>query len=262
MGLSPAPPEFERGYSSPQPPRASRRPRLLALVAVVVVAGLAAGGAFLFLPDDDERAAPPPPTTAPTRPPSPSATPSTPPPAPTSRPPAPPPAQGPIAALTPPCAGVTEATARRLVPGARSQAAGNTSLTTCTFSSPHGDAKVVRVEKRLFPSGEGGDVSAFAREMLASAIRQAQTSPDQVITVQRRDDLGDDAFHRFKVDKPLRPGGRPETVVAEVTVRVRNALVTVGYSEAAPKTGDPARNEKTCVANAILVLEEVLPGLR
>ncbi|MFC0038886.1 hypothetical protein [Actinomadura rayongensis] len=239
-GIGPKRPQerFERVYSGPERPRGPRRPRALPLVLTAAAVVLAGGVALVLMPGggSGER-----------RPPPPSAVPSH---------SAAPPPGAPITRLGDPCAGVGRATLDRLVPGATSRRHTDAATATCTFTAPGKRYRWLTVDERLV-AATGGDPSGAARQTFAAALRQATGEPAQrTLTLERIDGLGDEAFHWFTVDEP------PSTVTGQVTVRVRNVVLTVAYSEAAPESGGPAAARRACLANAEGAAREVLAGFR
>ncbi|MQY06682.1 hypothetical protein [Actinomadura macrotermitis] len=258
MGL-PRPSEpFQRVYSAPEPPSPARRPRLLAWIVGLAAFALAAGTVFLLAPGGDEGrtvARSTPPSSAPraSAPPT-SAPPSTtrPSPAPTTAAPV-----RPLAALPPVCGAPSPATVRTLVPSARRDQGANEILTTCTYTATRGPFRWLRVEARLSAPSNSAAPVEDARRFFASQWAQARDNDlARVLTLERTSGLGDEAFRLFKVDK-----GQP-TAVGEVTMRLRNAVVTVGYSEMVPAKGDAAGRERACLAKAAQVAREVMKTYR
>ncbi|POM27552.1 hypothetical protein BTM25_19680 [Actinomadura rubteroloni] len=239
-GIGPRRPQerFERVYSGPERPRGPRRPRGLPLALTAVAVALAGGAALVLAPGGGPgEGRRPPPSAAPSRPAAP-------------RPGAP------VTRLGDPCAGVGRATLDRLVPGAVPRRHTDASTATCTFTAPGKRYRWLTVDE-LLVAPSGGDPSGAARQTFAAALRQATGEPAQrTLTLERIDGLGEEAFHWFTVDEP------PSTVTGQVTVRVRNVVVTVAYSEAAPGRGGPAAARSACLANAEGAAREVLAGFR
>ncbi|QFG24354.1 hypothetical protein [Actinomadura sp. WMMB 499] len=241
----PRPPEpFERVYSAPDPPSQARRPRLLVLLAAVVVAGGVAGGAVLALRSGGEPDAAAPRTSAPTAPGS-GAAPSR---------SAPSPAGGaPIAALPEPCGTVTDGTVRRLIPDARQRDSANSTLTTCTYESTGGEPRSLLVQAHLYAPANTDTPVEDARRYFDAGWRQAHDAPVvRTFTLERQPGIGDEAYRWFKRDE-----GQP-TVVGQLTVRTRNAVITVSYSE----PGEGTERERECLDAATGVAREVLTSLQ
>ncbi|WP_433334097.1 hypothetical protein [Spirillospora sp. CA-294931] len=228
MSLSQEP--FQRVYSPPEPPAPKRRPKAMLLVAAVAVFALAAGAVFFFLPSDGERAAPPrsDPPTAQT-----------------------------IGTLPAPCGTVAGGTVQRLIPGAQRRESSNSTLTTCTFSSTGSDFRWLRVEAHLYAQANTETPLDDAKRYFGAQFAQARSSTlERTVSIGRHPGLGDEAYRWFKADR-----GQP-TVVGQVTARVRNAVVTVSYSEQVPGRGDPDEREQACLGRATDVAREVLTRLR
>lgn len=234
---------FQRPYSGPEPPSAARRPRRRALLVAGVALAVVAVAGFLVAPGrggGTDRASVMPRRSAPPR---------TPPAEPAER-------ARLVTALPPPCGTVTGGTAERAVPRATRRQSANSTLTTCTYSSAGSEFRWLRVETRLYaPAGTETPVRD-AESYYDAQWAQAHAAPlVQTITLERQGGVGDEAFRWFKADE-----GQP-TVVGQVTVRVRNAVFTVSYSERAPAGGERAERERGCLAEATAVAREVLAAL-
>lgn len=262
MGLPRSSESFQRVYSAPEPPKAARRPRVLALLIAAVSFVVAAVAVFLLVPGggdgarrtpDRDRAAPP--AASPGEP-SASSEPSGKPSGSPSASPNPPQAR-PFGALPAPCTSVKQDTIKRIVPGARRSEQSNSTLTTCTFSSGGDGFRWLRVEGHLYAPGNTGTPVEDAKRYYDAQWRQAHGATlERTISLEGESGLGDEAFLWFKADK-----GMP-TVVGQATARFRNAVVTVGYSEQARGEGGAAERERACLAKAREVAAEVLAGLR
>lgn len=271
MVLQRPPEPFHRVYSPPEPPPTARRSALFGFVAVVVCAVLAvavgftlgfAGGPDPAGPADRASvgggSAPGPATTVPSASASASAD---------AVPPAPPFTRSPSQAASPsaqlfrsvsaPCSGVSTRTLDRLVERRVISKSANTSLATCTFTSINGDFRWLRVETRVIPPAVSGtpvrDAGAFFGAQWDRAHRDVVS---RTVSLKRYEGLGDEAYRWFKRDN-----GQP-TVVGEVAVRFRNALITVSYSRGAPSKGGLAESERDCLAEATAVAREVLTTFR
>ncbi len=249
---------FDRVYSAPEPPAPARRPRRLILLVAIASVAAAAVVVLLVLPlggkDRPGRtpsaAVSPSATAAPSEP---SSEPSS---APSSEPSAPP-GQEPITALPQPCGMVSAGTVGAAVPGARRRQSANTTLTTCTYSSASQAFRWLRVETHLYAPGNSADPVKDATSSYRTQWNQAHDAPlTRTITLEREPGLGDEAYRWFKADK-----GQP-TVVGQVTARVRNAVVTVSYSEKAPAKGGLDGAERSCLSKAAQVAREALGALR
>ncbi|MFG2003801.1 hypothetical protein ACGFNU_32045 [Spirillospora sp. NPDC048911] len=254
---------FQRVYSAPEPPARARRPRVAALVTALVSFAVAAAVVFLVLPGGDEReGAGRAPSSAPTggggtESAEPTAAPSA------SKGPASP-SSGPTAAGAPPitalpdsCGTVGQNTVRRIIPGARRQEQSrNSTLTTCTYASTGADSRWLRVEAHLYPPGRSTSPVDDAKGYYSAQWTQARKPTiERTVSLGRQSGLGDEAFRWFKVDK-----GQP-TVVGQVTVRLRNAVIAVSYSEYAESKNEADSREQTCLAKATDVAREVLAGI-
>ncbi|MFI0351932.1 hypothetical protein [Actinomadura sp. 9N407] len=256
MGL-PRPPEpFQRVYSPPEPPSPARRPRLLVILIAVVSFALAAGAVFVLVPDGDDRIVPA------SMPPgdskgegaqaSSSASPSG-----TAPPSARPAPVEPITTLPPPCGTVAAGTVQSLIPQPERRESSNQTLTTCTYSSGGDDFRWLRVEAHLYAPAHTATPVDDAKSYFGAQWTQAHNATlERTVSLHRQSGMGDEAYRWFKADR-----GQP-TVVGQVTVRVRNAVITVSYSE---QTGDESAadaRERDCLANATRVAREVLGGFR
>ncbi|WP_131738509.1 hypothetical protein [Actinomadura roseirufa] len=246
MGLQRGPEPFQRVYSAPEPPAPARRPRRVALavaLATFVVAGVVV---FLLLPGGGEEHA--------ARRPRASASASD---APTSDDPSGPPAARPVTALPAPCAMVTQGTLGRIVPAAKREGGGgNSTLTTCTYTSSAPGSRSLRVEAHLHPPGASADPVKDAEGYFDAHWTQAH-DPDleRTISLEKETGIGDEAYRWLKADKGL------PTIIGQVTVRLRNVVVTVSYSEETPAKGAGEDRRRACLAMAGTAAREVLRAL-
>jgi hypothetical protein len=177
--------------------------------------------------------------------------------APTSGPPATPREAPTFAALPPPCGTVGRSTVDRLVTKARVEQAANTTLGTCTYSSAGARSQWLRVETRIFDPIGGTDAAATASGFFGAQWTRTREDPMvRVVSMERQDGMGDDAYRVYKMDK-----GQP-TVVGEVAVRLRNAVITVSYSGVASAPARSDANERKYVSGATTVAREVLTALK
>ncbi|QXJ21670.1 hypothetical protein AGRA3207_002547 [Actinomadura graeca] len=260
MGLPRPQESFERPYSAPDPPSAARRPKLLALLVALVSFAVAAVVVFLVMPmgGDGKQARTPPrdltggtpdassePTSGASSEPTPGESPA----------PGPTPAQ-PITSLPKACGTVSKGTIGQIIPGARPRESANSTLTTCTYSATGRAFRWLRVEAHLYAPGNSDDPVKDAQSYYETQWTQAHNAPlVRTIRLEPQAGIGDQAYRWFKADK-----GQP-TVVGQVTARFRNAVVTVSYSEDAPRGGQDGR-ERSCLANAARVARETLGALR
>ncbi|MFB4319748.1 hypothetical protein [Actinomadura sp. 21ATH] len=243
MGL-PRPPEpFQRVYSPPDPPSAARGPRLLAMAVALLAFALAAGAVFWLAPGGGggDRVVP---ASMPSK----------------GGEEAPRHSGGaspaPIGKLPPPCGTIAAGTVESLIPKAHRRESSNETLTTCTYSSGAAAFRWLRVEVHLYAPAFTATPVEDARRFFGAQWTQAhEATVERTVSLSRQSGMGDEAYRWFKVDK-----GQP-TGVGQVAVRIRNAVVTVDYSEEAGAGGADAR-EAACLANATRVAREVLRSFR
>lgn len=229
---------------------------MLALVIALASFVLAAAVVFLLVPSDGEHRASRTPEPSPTggTPGPGSATPSETPSQTPSETPSPPRT---IGSLPAPCGTVASGTVRQIIPGAQQRQSANNTLTTCTYTSTGSAFRWLRVEAHLYAPSGAADPVKDAGSYYDAQWSQAHDPPlERTITLERQPGIGDEAFRWFKADK-----GQP-TVVGQVTTRVRNAVVTITYSEQAPGKGEQDERERSCLAKAAQVAREVLRALR
>ena len=252
MALQRPPEPFQRLYSPPEPPATARRPRVLVLLVAAVAVVLAAGGVVFFLPagepgtvGDREASV----GKAPARR--------------SSSAPTGPAGSGAIAALPRPCGTVPADTVRSLVPGAQRLESSNQTLTTCTYTSGGDRSRWLRVEAHLYAPSNTPTPVEDARRYYGSQWTQAHDATiertmnlERTVSLARHSGLGDEAYRWFKEDR-----GRP-AVMGQVTVRLRNTVITVGYSERTGGSGGAETREDQCLENATRVAREVLRTFR
>ncbi|GLZ08595.1 hypothetical protein Acsp03_60610 [Actinomadura sp. NBRC 104412] len=241
-GLQRSPEPFQRVYSPPEPPAPARRPRVLVLLVAAAAVVLTAGGVFVLLPDGEPGGRGDRQASVGEAAPSPSS-----------------PASGPepITALPPPCETVPAATVRSLVPGAQRRASANQTLTTCTYSSGSDGFRWLRVEAHLYSPANTPTPVEDARRYYGAQWTQAHNATlERTVSLARHPGMGDEAYRWFKEDR-----GQP-TVVGQVTVRLRNTVITVGYSERSGGAGGAEAREEACLDKATRVAREVLRAFR
>lgn len=242
MGLQRPVEPFHRPYAGPEPPAPARRPRrLLALLVAVVAFAAAAVAVFLMAPGQDgggtDEAAVTPRTNAPA--------------------PSAPTGQGRmVKALPAPCGTVSAATVEKAVPKASKRQSANSTLTTCTYSSTGSAFRWLRVEAHLYAPADTATPVQDAEGYYDAQWAQAHDAPlVRTVSLERASGIGDEAYRWFKADE-----GQP-TVVGQVTARIRNAVLTVSYSERAPAAGERDARERACLATATTAAREVLAAL-
>lgn len=246
MGLQRPVEPFHRPYAGPEPPAPGRRPRrLIAVLAAVAAVAAAVAAAVLVMSGGREQEA------APRRTPGGSAQP------PVVRPSGSPgPREKVVNALPAPCGTVAAGTVERAVPKATRRQSANSTLTTCTYSSTGSAFRWLRVEAHLYAPGDTATPVQDAEGYYDAQWAQAHDAPlVRTVTLERRGGIGDEAYRWFKTDE-----GQP-TVVGQVTARVRNVVLTVSYSEQAPRKGPADARERACLGTATAVAREVLTAL-
>jgi hypothetical protein len=262
VGLSRQEESFQRPYSAPEPPKVARRPKLLALLIALVSFVAAAVAVFALAPGDGDRqvAGPPGPSATGAGPGTPAdePTPSHGPPSTSASPsePAGPRPAKPFTAVPKPCGSVRKGTVDRLLPGARQEESGDSTYRACTYSSTSDGFRWLRVEGRLFSAAGSGTSEQAARDDLAAHWKGAHEAKlERTVRLERRSGIGDEAFAWFKVDR-----GQP-TAVGQLTMRVRNVVITVSYSEQVTGETKAGDRERVCLGNATGVVREVLAVL-
>ncbi|MFI0404631.1 hypothetical protein [Actinomadura sp. 3N508] len=225
---------FHRPYSPPEPPAPARRlPKRLAVLVTAGLLAAAAVAAFLVVPGQGKEKA----TVRPT------------PPVGTRQ-------SATLTALPPPCETVSKGTIDRTVPMATRTENANSTLTTCTYTPTGAAFPWLRVEARLYSSGNTTTPVQDAKDYYATQWTQAHDARlVRTITLERDRALGDEAYRWYRADH-----GRP-SVVGQVTARVRNAVFTVTYAERAPGRAAQDAREGPCIATVTAVAREVLAVL-
>lgn len=253
VGLPRLPEPFHRVYSPPEAPRVrTRRSGVIsAVVAVVAAVALAAIGIFAFArggvrPGARSATA----THVPTRPKG--TVRATPPPA--------RPAQPPVFASIPNACGVlSPAVVRRFVPtsGPKIDKMGVETASVCKYSLSQGSRyRAVQVDARAFlPKYMHGQATSMTVWSYEAQWKQAvkDLTPD-TSSLRRVGGLGDAAFERYWIDRDV------HVAVGEVTVRYRNVVLRMQYSEQQPPAAGRAASEQRCLANAIAAARAGLPA--
>ncbi|TDC58122.1 hypothetical protein E1281_02790 [Actinomadura sp. KC345] len=238
MGLQRSSEPFHRVYSAPEPP-SDRWPRLIKPLAAVTA--LAAAGAVVFLVVPGQGQVHAGRDNAAVRPPGDSAE---------------EPSRRFVRALPEPCGSVSKDTVDQAVPKATQRQSANSTLTTCTYASEGSRLRWLRVEARLYSPGDTGTPVQDAESYYATQWAQAHDTPFiRTISLARHRGIGDEAYRWFKADEE-----RP-AVLGQVTARIRNAVVTVSYSEQAPGAGGRDGRERACLDRATAAARDVLDAL-
>ncbi|XRQ05014.1 hypothetical protein ACN3XK_51920 [Actinomadura welshii] len=238
MGLQRPSEPFHRVYSEPEPPAPVLGPRVLKPLAAVAALAAAGTVAFLVVPGGSGRGAEDAAALGqvPGR---------------TSEESASSPRI--VRRLPAPCEAVSKATVDRTVPGATRRQSGNSTLTTCTFSS---GGSWLRVEAHLYAPDNTATPVRDAETSYAEKWSQAHAVPlARTVSLQRHRGVGEEAYRWFKADD-----GRA-AVIGQVTARTRNAVLTVSYSERVPGEGTRLARERACLDRATAVAREVVGAL-
>ncbi|MGI5232303.1 hypothetical protein [Actinoallomurus sp. CA-142502] len=250
MGLPRLPEPFHRVYSPPDAPKAkARRSGVVgAILAVVAAVALAAVGVFAFARDG---ARPKAGSTMVDRPPRSGV--ST-----TARPA--PPSQAPVFATIPNACNVLQpATVRRWVPTDRPTVdkMGAETASVCKYSLSQGQRyRAVQVDARAFlPKYMHEQATSMTIWSYEAQWKQAvkDLTPD-TRSLRRIGGLGDAAFERYWIDRDV------HVAVGEATVRYRNVVLRMQYTEEQPAAKDRAASEQRCLANAIAAARAGLPA--
>jgi hypothetical protein len=252
VGLPRLPEPFHRVYSPPESPRArARRSGVIgAIVAVVAAVALAAVGIFAFARGGVRHGARPAPATH-----APTGTVRATPPRATARP-----AQPPVFAAIPnACDVLSPAEVRRFVPtsGPKVDKMGAETASVCKFSLSEGPKyRAVQVDARAFlPKYMHDEATSMTIWSYEAQWKQAvkDLTPD-TSSLRRVGGLGDAAFERYWIDRDV------HVAVGEATVRYRNVVLRMQYTEQQPKAADRAASEQRCLANAIAAARAGLPA--
>lgn len=245
MGLPRLPEPFHRVYSPPEAPRAKTRRSAVAgaVFAVVAAVALAAIGLLTFGRGDvrpkarstvtHQPAAPPPTTQA---------------------------AQPPTFATIPNACDVLSAdVVRRFVPTDRPQVdrMGAETASVCKYSLSQGRRyRAIQVDARAFlPKYMHDQATSMTIWSYEAQWKQAvkDLTPD-TSSLRRIGGLGDAAFERYWIDRDV------HVAVGEATVRYRNVVLRMEYTEEQPADGDRAASERRCLAQAIAAARAGLPA--
>jgi hypothetical protein len=252
LGLPRLPEPFHRVYSPPEAPKVkTRRSNVVgAVVAVVVAIGLAAIGVFTFGRGDVRPRVQSTLTHPPMQPKAPTSAPAR---------QAPPP---PVFATIPvACDVLPAATVRRFVPtdSPKVDKMGAETASVCKFSFSQGHRyRAVQVDARAFlPKYMHDEATSMTIWSYEAQWKQAvkDLTPD-TRSLRRITGLGDAAFERYWIDRDV------HVAVGEATVRYRNVVLRMQYTEEQPSAGGRAASEKRCLGEAIAAARDGLPAFR
>ncbi len=251
LGLPRLPEPFHRVYSPPEAPKVKARRSGVAgaVFAVIVALALAAIGIFAFT-----RGGARPRTAAPgTHPPAPPKATATAAPRPSAR-------QAPVLATIPGACGIlSAATVRRFVPtpSPHVDRMGAETASVCKYSFSQGHRyRAVQVDARAFlPKYMHDEASSMTIWSYEAQWKQAvkDLTPD-TSSLRRIGGLGDAAFERYWIDRDV------HIAVGEATVRYRNVVLRMQYTEEQPIASQRAASEQRCLAEAIAAARAGLPA--
>lgn len=237
-----APEPFHRVYSPPEAPRSRPRRRrglVAALFAAVAVLATATAALAVFgLRREAGHPSAAPASSRAVRVPTPHAD--------------PPKAAGPQVFTGAPtaCAILPGDVVRRLVPTAtpKIDKMGGETAGVCKYSFVQGDRyRAVQVDSRAFlPQYLHDQATSMTAWSFEAQWRQAlkDRTPD-TSSLRRIGGLGDAAFERYWIDRDVR------IAVGEATVRYRNIVLRVQYTEEQPAAQDRAASEQRCLSDAV-----------
>jgi len=251
LGLPRLPEPFHRVYSPPEAPKVkTRRSGVIgAMIAVVVAVALAAVGVFAVArggvrPRTGSSTL----TNASTHP---RGTVKAP-------PPAAPKAQL-FATIPGACDVLTPATVRRFVPtgSPKIDKMGAETASVCKYSLSQGPRfRAVQVDARAFlPKYMHDQATGMTIWSYEAQWKQAvkDLTPDTG-SLRRIGGLGDAAFERYWIDRDV------HVAVGEATVRYRNVVLRMQYTEEQPAARDRAASEQRCLSQAIAAARAGLPA--
>lgn len=159
------------------------------------------------------------------------------------------------------CSILPTGTVRRLVPTASPTVdkMGGEAASTCEFYLSRGGLfRAVQVAVRAFlPQNQNGQAAPMTAWSFDAQWKQAQQDATSLTSGLRRiTDLGDDAFQRYWIDPAA------GEAVGEATVRYRNVVLTVQYTEQQPTTQDRVGSQQRCLADAAEAAREGLASFR
>lgn len=255
VGLPRLPEPFHRVYSPPEAPKVkARRSGVIgAIVAVVAAVALAAVGVFAFARGGVRPGArPSAPGQATTHPQGTAQASHTQPPAHAAQPPV-------FATIPAACDVLASATVQRFVPTAdpKIDKMGAETASVCKYSLSQGSRyRAVQVDARAFlPKYMHDEATSMTIWSYEAQWKQAvkDLTPD-TSSLRRIGGLGDAAFERYWIDRDV------HVAVGEATVRYRNVVLRMQYSEQQPPAKGRADSERRCLAAAIAAARAGLPA--
>jgi hypothetical protein len=165
-----------------------------------------------------------------------------------------------FAALPQACSILPADTVRRLVPTAspKIDKMGAETAGVCKYSMSDGSRyRAVQVDARAFlPKYMHDQATGMTAWSYEAQWRQAEKDRTaDTSSLRRIGGLGDAAFERYWIDRDVR------IAVGEATVRYRNVILRVQYTEEQPAGGDRAASEQRCLADAIAAARAGLASL-
>jgi hypothetical protein len=249
LGLPRLPEPFHRVYSPPEAPkdRTRRHGMIGAVASVFAVMALAAvvivvygrGGGRTKGESTFSNPAPRPKPSVTARP---------------ARPPT-------FASIPSACDVLPAGTVRRFVPTDTPtvEKMGVETASVCKYSFPQGRRyHALQVDARAYlPKYMHDQATALTISSYEGLWQQAvKDRTSDTSSLRRITGVGDEAFERYWIDRDV------HVAIGEVTVRYRNLVLRMEYSEEQPAAREQAASERRCLANAIAAAHAGLPAFR
>jgi hypothetical protein len=170
------------------------------------------------------------------------------------------PAQPPVFATIPgACDVLSAADVRRFVPTGSPQVdkMGAETASVCKYSLSQGHRyRAVQVDARAFlPKYMHDQATGMTIWSYEAQWKQAvKDLTSDTSSLRRIDGLGDAAFERYWIDRDV------HVAVGEATVRYRNVVLRMQYTEEQPSAQGRAASEKRCLSSAIAAARAGLPA--